>query len=66
MNVNLNGSPFQLEGEASLLTLLETKGLKPDRIVVEYNYSIVNKEQWANITIKENDNIEVLSFVGGG
>lgn len=66
MTITLNGSSFQLEDNTCLLTLLEIKALKPERIVIEYNYNIVNREEWGNIILKENDNIEVLNFVGGG
>ena len=66
MNVTLNGNLLKIQDDTGLLTLLETKGLKPERIVIEYNNNILIKEEWGSIVIKENDKIEVLSFVRGG
>ena len=66
MNVTLNGNSIQLQADTSLLTLLGIKGLEPERIVIEYNNNILNKEEWGSIVIKENDKVEVLSFVRGG
>ncbi|MFO7154969.1 MAG: sulfur carrier protein ThiS [Caldicoprobacter oshimai] len=34
--------------------------------MVEHNYRIVRSEEWQNIVLKENDNLEILKFVGGG
>jgi len=66
VNVILNGNSIQLQADTRLLTLLEIKGLEPERIVIEYNNNILNKEKWGSIVIKENDKVEVLSFVRGG
>lgn len=66
MKVFINGKAEELPGEMTLVELLSRKGLEPDRLVVEYNYNVVKKEEWSSITVKENDVLEVLSFVGGG
>lgn len=66
MNVTLNGISIQLQANTSLLSLLEIKGLKPERIVIDYNSNILNKEEWGECVLKENDKVEVLSFVRGG
>lgn len=66
MNVTLNGNTLQLKAGISLLNLLELKGIELKTIVVEYNYNILSKEEWGTTVIKENDKIEILSFVRGG
>lgn len=66
MSVVLNGKKVQIDTGMSLLELLADKGLEPERVVVEYNYEILGKEVFAETVLKENDNIEVLRFVGGG
>ena len=35
-------------------------------MVVEYNLNIVKSDKWSGTILKENDSLEVLSFVGGG
>lgn len=37
-----------------------------DTLIVEHNYRIIHKNEWENTILKHNDNIEMLSFVGGG
>ena len=66
MNVTLNGDSLKLEVDTSLLTLVKIKELQSERIVIEYNYNILSKEEWENTILKENDLIEILSFVVGG
>ncbi|HEY8805663.1 MAG TPA: sulfur carrier protein ThiS, partial [Clostridium sp.] len=60
------GDSLNLQLGTSILALIETKGLKPEKIVIEYNLNILSKEEWENTIIKVNDEIEILSFVVGG
>lgn len=66
MLVKINGQEQQLNREISLVEFLQAKQVNLDAVVVEYNFEIVPKEKWAEIYLKENDNLEVLHFVGGG
>ncbi len=66
MNIEVNGKSEQAEEGISLLEYILSKGLNPDTVVVEHNYSIVKKENQQNTYLKENDNLEILRFVGGG
>lgn len=52
--------PFTLAG------LLETLGMKADRVAVELNRDIVPRENWGETALKEGDRLEVVHFVGGG
>ena len=62
----LNGKQESLERPLSLDALVAAKELCPDRIVVEHNFRIVSKEDWPKIMLKDQDMIEIISFVGGG
>ena len=66
MAITVNGKKETLAKEMLLSAFLESKGINPDTVVVEYNYEIVKQEKWNDIVLKENDNLEVLRFVGGG
>lgn len=66
MKITVNGTGEELAEEMSILNFLGLKGLNPDNVVVEHNYQIVKKNKWAETTLKENDNLEILAFVGGG
>lgn len=66
LNITVNGKKEKIEKDISLLRFLQQKGIDLDTVVVEYNYEVVKKEEWDGIILKENDNLEVLRFVGGG
>ncbi|MDI6605257.1 MAG: sulfur carrier protein ThiS [Thermoanaerobacteraceae bacterium] len=66
MRLKLNGEEVLINKEMTLLEFLSLKGINPDTVVVEYNYDIVKREKWSQIILKENDNLEVVRFVGGG
>ena len=66
MKVTFNGRQVDIEGSVSVLEFIEAHGYKKERIAVEINEAIVPKKDYDTFIIKENDTIEVLSFVGGG
>jgi sulfur carrier protein len=66
MQIIVNGKPFEAAAALTLLELLRLKGLKPERVVVELNGEIVDKPRYGEVTLKENDTLEILGFVGGG
>jgi sulfur carrier protein len=66
MKIILNGREEILEGATTVAGLIALKELNPNAVIVEYNYSLVKKEDWSDMVIKENDRLEILRFVGGG
>nr|WP_269438240.1 sulfur carrier protein ThiS [Phosphitispora fastidiosa] len=50
----------------TLAGLMQTRGIKSGAVVVQYNGDIVDKGFWTEIVLKENDELEILRFVGGG
>ena len=65
MDIFVNGKQ-ETSPPCSIAELVARKGLLTDGLVVELNQRIVKHEQWQTIRLKENDAIELLSFVGGG
>ena len=69
MNINVNGEEkkIELDQETVLLsTVLNSMGYKPNTIVVELNNLIINSIKWEKVTVKDGDNLEIVSIVGGG
>lgn len=66
MNVKINGNYETINGQINLLQLVKLKNLNPAHIVIEYNKKVLKRDEWENIIINENDNIEIITFVGGG
>ena len=65
MKINLNGK--KVESKTQTLTdLILEQGFNPDSLIVEINFKVIRQEAWQDVSIKEGDNIELLSFVGGG
>ena len=63
--VKMNGKEKDIAG-LNLLEYLEETGYRPERVVVERNLEILAREYLGNITIQDEDTIEVLEFMGGG
>ncbi len=66
MVITVNGKREELKNKISLLDFLKDKTLNPDVIVVEYNRSIISKDDLNKIILENNDFLEILSFVSGG
>lgn len=61
----INGKEYRLGG-ITIKEMLKEFSLNEEKVVVEVNFQIIPKEQYANFILKENDSLEVISFVGGG
>jgi len=58
---------LELDQENALLsTALSLMGYKPNTIVVELNNLIINSIQLGEVKLKDGDNLEIVSIVGGG
>ena len=66
MNVQLNGEPRILAEGTTIGALIEELGLTSRRVAVELNRDVVERAQWPTTIVSENDEIEVVQFVGGG
>ena len=69
MKIKVNGEEknIELDQEYLLLsTALNSMGYKPNTIVVELNNLIINSIKWEKVKLKDGDNLEIVSIVGGG
>jgi len=69
MKIKVNGEEkkIDLDQENPLLsTVLNLMGYKPNTIVVELNNLIINSIKWEKVKLKDGDNLEIVSIVGGG
>jgi sulfur carrier protein len=65
MEIIVNGQK-ETTPPCSIAELVTNKGLAPRALVVELNQQIIKQQQWPIIQLKEDDRLELLSFVGGG
>jgi len=69
MKIKVNGEEkkIELDEENALLSkALSLMGYKPNTIVVELNNLIINSIKWREVKLKDGDNLEIVSIVGGG
>lgn len=63
--VKINGESLDIAGK-TVTEYLEGTAYDPRRIAVERNGEIVPKAKYAQAVLEDGDNVEVVSFVGGG
>ena len=67
MNIYINGSLRQLEGEKlTILALISALNLTGKRLAIEKNGEIVPRSQFENVNVVDNDKLEIVGAVGGG
>ncbi|MEG0308048.1 MAG: sulfur carrier protein ThiS [Clostridium sp.] len=64
--MRVNGKDFSIEGLSTITSLLNKLNISEEKVVVELNKEILFKEDYLKINLKEDDTVEVISFVGGG
>jgi len=64
--ITVNGKKETIKENTRISDFLALKKLNPDRVVVEYNFIVLNIESLENSVLRENDNLEILRIVGGG
>lgn len=62
----LNGKTVDLKEDISVEQLLKDYDLNPQKVVVEVNMEILDDEVYSTYLLKNEDTVEVISFVGGG
>ena len=65
MKIRINGEERQTD-RRTVSELLEELNILPGRVAVEVNLKIIRKVDYNTHSIMEDDNIEIVNFVGGG
>ncbi len=63
--VRINGKELPVDG-STLADYLAGAGYDTQRLAVERNGEIVQKEAYAQTVLTDGDSIEIVRFVGGG
>jgi thiamine biosynthesis protein ThiS len=66
LQIRLNGERRNLEAVVSVQTLLDQLGLDRERVAVELNRRILKRSEFERVTVENGDEVEVVTFVGGG
>ena len=63
--VKINGTEFNVAGQ-SVTQYLTESGYDLKRVAVELNGDILPKAQYESTLLQDGDNVEIVSFGGGG
>ena len=66
MFIHLNGESYELDAPISIATLLERLTINPLLVAIEYNQVVIKRGKYAETTIEEGSEVEIVNFVGGG
>ena len=66
MKIKLNGKIESIPDNINIAKLLEKFNININSIVVEVNRDIIDKEKSEEVKLKDNDEVEFISFFGGG
>ena len=64
--IKVNGEDKSVPQGASILKLIELFKINKDRVVIELNKKILKKDLFDSTLLSENDQLEIVTFVGGG
>lgn len=63
--IKINGEELNV-AEKNVAEYLTESGYDIKRVAVELNGDILPKSQYSDTILKEDDSVEIVSFVGGG
>lgn len=66
MRLVVNGQVGDYPAGITVRRLLETLGIEKKPVAVELNRGIVPRQELDQKLLKENDTLEIVTFVGGG
>ena len=64
--IQLNGKKVVIKANYSLFDLLKKYKLSHKKVAIEHNGKIIPKINYKKKFLKNNDRIEVVTFIGGG
>ena len=64
--IQLNGKKIVIISNYSIFDLLKKYKLSNKKVAIEHNGIIIPKPKYKKKILKNNDKVEVVSFIGGG
>ncbi|MCS7469021.1 sulfur carrier protein ThiS [Stieleria sp. ICT_E10.1] len=66
ISITVNGRRVEIDSEMSVEQLLDTVEVPPNYLAVEINADVVPRETYADTIVRDGDDVEVVTLVGGG
>ena len=64
--IQLNGDPYEINAGTNLNKLLNKLKIQKNKVAIEVNGEIVEKNKYTNLTLNNDDKVEIVQFIGGG
>ena len=64
--IQLNGDPYEIDHGTNLTELLNKLKIQKNKVAIEVNGEIVEKDKYPNLILNKNDKVEIVHFIGGG
>ena len=66
MQIQVNGQMRMTTDGATVADLLREVEVRPDRVAVELNMEVLERQEFERRGLHEGDRVEIISFIGGG
>jgi thiamine biosynthesis protein ThiS len=66
ISIHLNGEPRSAREGQTILDLLRSLEIDPQRVAIELDRRIVKQPNWAATELRDGAEVEIVQFVGGG
>ena len=66
IKITVNGKQMQIIPKFSLKSLITKLKMPLNKIAIELNKKIIDKNRISKIQLKKGDKIEIVHFIGGG
>ena len=64
--IQLNGDPYEISDRTNLDKLLNKLKIQKNKVAIEVNGEIVEKNKYQNLILNKGDKVEIVNFIGGG
>jgi len=64
--IQLNGDPYEINDGTNLNELLNKLKIQKNKVAIEVNGEIVEKNKYPNLILNKGDKVEIVKFIGGG
>jgi len=64
--IQLNGKFHEINTGTNLNELLNNLKIQKNKVAIEVNGQIIEKNKYPNLILNKNDKVEIVHFIGGG
>ena len=66
IEIRVNGKVKSVSDKYKMSDLVKNLKIPMKKVAIEFNQEIIDKKKISKISLKKNDKIEIVHFIGGG